>query len=146
MFSKASLFSRLPEKNEPVSPMRWTRVTAVVVIVSMLSACVSYTPISIQTSADGNVRLSAPIQPGDRVRLVKKDGETSEFRVAVVEEDRISSESITYEFNEIQSMEVVSADSERATLIILIGVVAIGAGFALLNEIEDDLDCAIGDC
>ncbi len=126
--------------------MRWTRVTAMLVIVSMLSACVSYTPIGIQTSADGDVQLSAPIKPGDRVRLVMKDGETSEFRVVVVEEDRISSDTFTYEFDEIQSIEVVRADNERATLVILIGVVAIAAGFALLNEIEDGIDCSIGGC
>ncbi len=126
--------------------MLWTRTTAALVILCMLSACVSYEPVGLRTSADGDVRLTAPIKPGDRVRLVKKSGEVSEFRVLIVEETRISSENLTYELDDIQSIQVVRADNERAMLIVAIVVVTVGLGFLLINELEDDLDCAIGGC
>lgn len=126
--------------------MHWTRITAVLVMISMLAGCTSYSTIGLQTSESGEVRLSQPILPGDRVRLVMKSGETSEFRVAIVEQDRIFSDTTTYEFKDIQSMEVVRAEGERNTLIVLIaiGVVALAALF--FNELEEDIDCAIGSC
>ena len=126
--------------------MRWTRFTAVLVIVSMLSGCISYTPIGLQTTAGGDVQLSQPIKPGDRVRLVKKSGETSVFRAVVVERNRISSENATYELEDIQSIEVVRADNERTTLILLVAVAFVALAAVFLNEVEDTVDCIAGNC
>ena len=126
--------------------MHRTRITATLVVISMLFGCASYVPIGIQTSPDGDIQLSQPILPGDRVRVVMKSGETSEFRVRVVEQDRISSDSMTYQFEDIQSLEVARAEDERTTLIIVVGIVAIVATVALLGEIEDDIECTFGNC
>ena len=126
--------------------MRWTQITAMFVIVSMLAGCATYAPIGIQTSDDGDIRLSAPINPGDRVRVVKKSGETSTFRVVVVEQDRVSSDTLTYMYEDLESIEVARAQDERATLIIVIGVIAVVAMLALLSEIEDDIECTFGNC
>ena len=126
--------------------MHRTRITATLVIISMLFGCASYAPIGIQTSPDGDFQLSQPIVPGDRVRVVMKSGETSEFRVRVVEQDRISSDSMTYQFEDIQSLEVARAEDERTTLILVVGIVAIVATVALLGEIEDDIECTFGNC
>ncbi len=124
--------------------MRWTRIVAMLVVVSMLSACVSYQPIGIQTSSGGDVQLSAPIVPGDRVRIVRKSGEVSTFRVVVVEEERISSDTMTYEFDDIESIEVQRASDERTTLILVIGIIVIASAFALANEVEEGIECIFG--
>ena len=89
--------------------MHWTRITAALVIISLLFGCASFSPIGIQTSPDGDIQLSQPILPGDRVRLVMKSGETSEFRAVVVEQNRVSSESTTYELKDVESIEVFRA-------------------------------------
>ncbi len=126
--------------------MRWTRITAMLVIVSMLFGCASYTPIGLQTSANGDVLLSQPIVPGDRVRLVNKSGETSVFRVQIVEQDRISSETTTYELKDIESIEVLRAKDEQSTMIVLVVVAVIALAVVFLNEVEDGIDCAFGNC
>ena len=126
--------------------MHWTRITAALVIISLLFGCASFSPIGIQTSPDGDIQLSQPILPGDRVRLVMKSGETSEFRAVVVEQNRVSSESTTYELKDVESIEVFRAQDERSTLIVVVGIIAIVGFIGLLNEIEDSVECTFGNC
>ena len=116
--------------------MRWTRFTATLVIMSMLASCATYTPVAIRTSESGVAQLSQTIVPGDRVQLVMKSGERSEFRVLIVEQTRISSETNTYEFSEIESMEMTRARDERTAMIALVAIGVIALTVALLNRDE----------
>jgi len=106
--------------------------TMFAIVPLIFSSCASHTAIEANTS-----NIQTHIQPGDKVRVVTKDDEETEFVVTEVTDEAIVGESEIVEFSNIARLEKVKTSNlvQVAFVTVLLAVVV---GALLVSSAGDN--------
>jgi len=113
--------------------MKHKILTVMYAIVPLIfSSCASHTAIEANTSD-----IQTHIQPGDKVRVVTKDNEESEFEVVEVTDEAIVGENVKILFADIAQLEEVKTSNlvQVAFITVLLAVVV---GALLVSSAGDN--------
>jgi len=96
-----------------------------IAITCSVCACTSLQPIEPAGGNGSPIAYQAVLTPGDRVRINTADGQTHEFRVSAVYDDRIDGEEISISIDQIVSVETRVFNKGKTAALVLTGVVAL---------------------